>query len=104
MPAYDPDVRVFGKGIFKPVGEPVGICIAHHHNLDRGILSGRGRRRAGVIWWFLPLCFPNPFLLTRVPRAFHLPIAPEAPGPIAPGTAKRIIWLLALLLPSTPPP
>src|SRR3954469_8587672 len=56
MPANDPDLRVSGKGILEPVGEPVRICIAHHHNLDRGILSGRGRRRAGIIWWFLPFC------------------------------------------------
>jgi hypothetical protein len=47
--AHDADLGLLGKGIFKPVGKPVGVGIAHHHDLDRGILARRGRRSVGVI-------------------------------------------------------
>src|SRR6266700_4191261 len=57
MFAHDPDLGLLGKGIFKPKCKPVSVRITRHHDLDRGILARRGRRRVGVILGLLLLDF-----------------------------------------------
>src|SRR5262249_1811034 len=61
MFAHDADLRLLGKGIFQPVGKPISVGIAHHHDLDRGIHARRGRGRAGVIRGLLLLDLSGPF-------------------------------------------
>src|SRR5262249_36127580 len=63
MFAHDADLGLLGKGLFKPVGKPVSVGITHHHDLDRGIVARRGRRRVGVIRGLLLLDFSGPFPL-----------------------------------------
>jgi hypothetical protein len=60
MFAHDANLGFLGKGIFKPIGKPISVRIAHHHDLDRGILARRGRRGVGVIPGaaLSPLLFP----------------------------------------------
>jgi len=58
--AHDADIGPLGKSLFKPVGQPVSVRIAHYHDLDRGILARRGRRwRVGVIRWLLTFPIPH---------------------------------------------
>ena len=104
MFAHDADLRLFGKGIFKPVGEPIRIRVAHNDDLDRGFLAGRGSWRVGIIRRFFSFRLPRSFSLTRVvARAFTLTVAPKAPRAVK-EAAERIVRLLALLrlLPSAP--
>ena len=103
--AHDADLGLLGKGILKPIGKPVRVGVAHHHNLDRGILAWRRRRRVGIIRRFFSFRLPHSFSLARVvARAFTLTIAPKAPRAVTPEAAERIVRLLALLrlLPSAP--
>src|SRR5262249_52195755 len=93
-----------GKGIFKPEGKPVSVRITHHHDLDRGILARRGRRRVGVIRGLLLLDFSGPFLLDfsgPLPLAggggpFSLRITPVAPLAITPEAPIGIVRLLRI--------
>src|SRR5262249_22641224 len=41
MFAHDADVGFLRKGILKPVGKPIRVRIAHHHNLDRSLSLDR---------------------------------------------------------------
>src|SRR5215472_16675265 len=107
MFAHDADLGLLGKGIFKPVGKPVSVGIAHNHDLDRGILTRRGRRSVGVIRGLLLLDFSGPFPvlfpLAGVGGSFALAITPVAPLAVTPkapiGIVRllriRIVWLLA---------
>ena len=49
------------RGTFKPEGKPVSVRITHHHDLDRGIIARRGRRRMGIIRGLRLLDFSGPF-------------------------------------------
>src|SRR5215510_4277851 len=118
MFANDADLGLLGKGIFKPEGKPVSVRITHHHDLDRGILARRGRRRVGVIRGLLLLDFSGPFPLAggggpislRITPVAPLAITPEAPIGIVrllririvPLLRIRIVRLLRLLLPPAP--
>src|SRR5262249_48606049 len=108
MFAHDADLGLLGKGIFKPKGKPVSIRITHHHDLDRGILARRGRRRAGVIRGLLLLDFSGPFplLFPLAGKGAPLTIIPVAPLAITPepplGSVRlpRIRIVLVLLAPA----
>src|SRR5262249_45442582 len=101
---HDADLGLLGKGIFKPEGKPVSVRITHHHDLDRGILARRGRRRVGVIRGLLLLDFSGPFLLDfsgPLPLAggggpFSLRITPVAPLAITPEAPIGIVRLLRI--------
>src|SRR5262249_8689388 len=98
MFAHDADLGLLGKGIFKPKGKPVSVRITHHHDLDRGILARRGRRRAGVIRGLLLLDFSGPFPLLS-PGAGGgalLTITPVAPWALPPDPAIGIVRLLRI--------
>src|SRR5262249_42061015 len=114
MFAHDADLGPLGQGIFQPVGKPISVRIAHHHDLDRGVLARRGRGRVGVIRGLLlldfsgpfPVLFPlagggGPFALAIIAVA-PLAITPEAPIGIVRLLRVRIERLLRLLL--TPAP
>src|SRR5262249_27646805 len=48
--AYDRDLGLLGKSLLEPVGEPIGIGVAHYH--DRGVglrLLLRRRRRMRIV-------------------------------------------------------
>ncbi len=100
MFAHDADLGLLGKGIFKPVGKPVGVGIAHHHDLDRGILARRGRRSVGVILGPLLFDFSDPQAGRRSP--FTLAITPVVPLAVMPIAAIGIVRLLRLLLAPAP--
>ena len=104
MFAHDADLRLLGVSIFKPVGEPVRVCISHDYDLDCSVLARRRWRCARVIWGLLSFRLPRPFSLPRISRGFPLAIAPKAPRAITPEAAEGIVRLLALLrlLPSAP--
>src|SRR5262249_46005642 len=99
MFAHDADLGLLGKGIFEPEGKPVSVRITHHHDLDRGILARRGRRRVGVIRGLLLLDFSGPFPLL-VPLAGGgrppLTIIPVAPFAITPDPPIVIVRLLRI--------
>src|SRR5262249_2351886 len=100
MFTHDADLGLLGKGIFKPVGKPVSVRIARHHDLDRGILARRGRGRVGVIRGLLLLDFSGPFPVL-FPLAggggpFSLAITPVAPFAISPEAAVGIVRLLRI--------
>src|SRR5215510_14327985 len=110
MFAHDADFGLLRKGIFEPEGKPVSVRITHHHDLDRGILARRGRRRVGVIRGLLLLDFSRPFplaggggpfSLTIIPVA-ALAITPKAPIGIVRLPRIGIVWLLRLLLAPAP--
>ncbi len=102
--AHDADLGLLGKGIFKPVGNPVGVGIAHHHDLDRGILARRGRRSVRVILGPLLVGFSDPHAGRRSsPFALAItPVVPLAIMPIAAIAAVGIVRLLRLLLAPAP--
>src|SRR5262249_29392119 len=99
MFSHDADFGLLGKSIFEPVGKPVSVRIAHHHDLDRGILARRGWRRVGVIRGLVLLDFsgPSPALFPLVGGGpLPLAIIPVVPLAITPKAAIRIItplWL-----------
>ena len=104
MFTHDSDLGLLGVCIFKPVGEPVRVCISQDYDLDCGVLA-RGRWRcARVIWGLLSFRLPRPFSLPRISRGFPLALAPKATRAITPEAAEGIVRLLALLrlLPSSP--
>src|SRR5262249_11978417 len=110
MFAHDANLRLLGKGIFQPVGKPISVGIAHHHDFDRGIHARRGRGRVGVIRGLLLLDLSGPFpvpgrggplSLTITPVA-PLAITPEAPVGIVRLLRIRIVPLLRLLLAPAP--
>src|SRR5262249_3436936 len=80
------------------------------HDLDRGILARRGRRRVGVIRGLLLLDFSRPFPLAGGGGPFSLTIIPVAPLAVTPkapiGIVRlpriRNVWLLRLVLAPTP--
>src|SRR5262249_58518513 len=76
MFAYDADFGLLGKGVFKPEGKPVSVRITHHHDLNRGILARRGRRRLRVIRGLLLLDLSGPVLLAG--GRFSLTLTPLA--------------------------
>jgi hypothetical protein len=76
MFAHDADLGLLGKGIFKPVGKPVSVRIAHHHDLGRGILVRRGRRSVGEIRGLL--------LLDSLPQAGRREPFPVGDNPSSP--------------------
>jgi hypothetical protein len=39
------NLGLLGKCLLEPVGQPVGVRIAYHNNLNSGILARRGWRR-----------------------------------------------------------
>ena len=93
MFAHDTDLGILGIDIFKPVGEPVGVRISHHHDLDSGVFA---RRRC----WCTRVVGGLPFGLSR---PFSVPwIMRRSPLPIAPKAAEGVVRLLALLLPPSP--
>src|SRR6516165_798745 len=96
MFAHDADLGFLGKGIFKPVGKPISVRIAHHHDLDRGILARRGRRRVGVIRGLLLLDFSGPFPLAGGGGPFVLAITPVAPLAVTPKAPIGIVRLLRI--------
>src|SRR6516162_9656815 len=104
MFAHDADLGLLGKGIFKPEGKPVSVGIAHHHDLDRGILARRGRRRVRVIRGLLlldfsgpfPLDVSGPFPLAAGGRPFPLTITPVAPLAVTPKAPIGIVRLLRI--------
>jgi hypothetical protein len=100
MFAHDADLGLLGKGIFKPVSEPIGIGIAHHHDLDGGIFARGGRRSVGVIRGLLLFDLPGPFPQARSRSPFTLPITPVVPLGIAPIAAAIGIVRLTRLLPT----
>src|SRR6266478_5928132 len=110
MFAHDADLGLLGKSIFEPEGKPVSVRITHHHDLDRGILARRGRRRVGVIRGLLLLDFSGPFPLAGGGGPFSLTITfvaplaitPEAPIGIVRLLRIRIVPLLRLLLAPAP--
>src|SRR5215813_13820316 len=106
MFAHDADFGLLGKSIFEPVGKPVSVRIAHHHDLDRGILARRGWRRVGVIRGLVLLDFSGPFpvLFPLVVGGGPFPwlITPVVPSAITPKAAIGIVRPLWLLL--TPAP
>ena len=72
MLAHDANVRVLGKGIFEPVGQPIGVGVAHHHDRGRGFgLFLRRCRGARIIDRRLP------FLAVGIVRAALIPAAAE---------------------------
>ena len=99
MFAHDADLGLLGKGIFEPEGKPVSVRITHHHDLDRGILARRGRRRVGVIRGLLlldvsgpfPLDFSGPFPLAGGRGPFSLRITPVTPLVITPVAPIRLL-------------
>ena len=97
MFADDVNLGVLGVCIFKPVGEPVRVCISHDYDLDCSVLARRRWRCARVIWGLLSFRLPRPFSLPRISRGFPLAIAPKAPRAITPVAAEGIVRLLALL-------
>src|SRR5262245_19933022 len=101
MFACDSDIGFLRKGILKPVGKPVSVRIAHHHNLDRGILAWGGGRRVGIIRGLLLLGFSGPFP-ALFPLAGGRGITPIAPLAIAPEPPIGIVRLLRLLLAPAP--
>src|SRR5215831_7655698 len=88
MFAYDADLGFLGKAIFKPVGKPISVRIAHHHDLDSSVLVRRRRRRVGVIRGLLLLNFSGAF-----PQAWR-----RSPFPLA--ITPVVHWRL----PPKPPP
>src|SRR6516164_3236833 len=109
MFAHDADFGLIGKGIFEPECKPVSVRITHHHDLDRGILARRGRRRVGVIRGLLLLDFSRPVPLAgggpfslRVTPVAPLAVTPKAPIRIVRLPRIRIVWLLRLLLAPAP--
>src|SRR6516164_8720304 len=109
MFAHDADLGLLGKGIFEPECKPVSVRITHHHDLDRGILARRGRRRVGVIRGLLLLDFSRPAPLTgggpfslRVTPVAPLAVTPKAPIRIVRLPRIMIVWLLRLLLAPAP--
>jgi hypothetical protein len=103
MFAHDADLGLLGKGLFQPVGKPVCVGIAQHHDLDRGILARRGRRSVRVIRGLLLLDLPRPFPQAGTGSPFSLPITPVVPLRIpSKAPAIGIVWLLRLLLAPAP--
>src|SRR5262249_28051967 len=84
MLAHDRDLRFFREGIFEPVGQPVRVAVAKHHDGGRGFrLFLRGWRRARIVDGRLA------FLLTV---GIVTPVIPAA----APAAPVIVVLLLAL--------
>jgi hypothetical protein len=90
MFAHDADLRLLGVSIFKPVGEPVRVCISHDHDLDCSVLARRRWRCVRVIGGLLSFRLPRPFPLPRISRGFPLALAPKATRAITPEAAEGI--------------
>src|SRR4029077_4001969 len=94
MLADDPDLRFFREGIFKPVGQPVGVAVAYHHDGGGGFgLLLRGWRRARIVDGRLA------FLL-----AVGIVIAPVIPPATAPAAPVVVVVLLLALRTIAPIP
>jgi hypothetical protein len=98
--AHDADLGLLGKGIFKPVSEPIGIGIAHHRDLDGGIFARGGRRSVGVIRGLLLFDLLGSFPQAGSRSPFTLPITPVVPLGIAPKPAVIGVVGLPRLLPT----
>ena len=93
--AHNADLGLLGKSLFKPVGKPVGVAIAHHHDLDRGLLARRGRRSVRVIRGLFLFDLPGPFPQAGSRSPFTLPITPVVRLRIT-AKAAAIVRLLRL--------
>src|SRR6185436_1264633 len=84
MLAQDVDLGLFGEGVFEPVGQPIGVGVAHHH--DRGGGVGLLLRRGG-----------RARIVDRRLAFLALVVAPVVPEPAA-AAAKPVIVVVLLLL------
>src|SRR5262249_33502845 len=93
MLAHDADLRVLGKSVFEPVGQPIGVGIAHHYDRGRGLgLLLRRRRRARIVDRRLPF----------LPLVVIAPIIPTAAEPVVVPVIVVLLLTLRTAAPISP--